>query len=144
MEKLVLSLGIIFSGLALGYVFQVLVQRKIVVLPYDIETIRKVLQKIVLLYITPITILASIWILNLDDLKLIVMPFIGGSALILGGVIAYFFARMLRLDRKQTGTYIVTGSFTNIGLMGGLLCFVFLGEHGYALMAFYKLFVQVI
>jgi len=144
MEKLVLSLGIIFLGLVLGYGFQILVHKKIVLPPYDIETIRKALQKIVLLYITPVTILASIWILNLDDLKLIALPFIGGSALILGGVVAYFFARMLRMDRKQTGTYIVTGSFTNIGLMGGLLCFVFLGEAGYALMAFYKLFVQVI
>lgn len=44
------------------------------------------------------------------------------------------------MSRKQTGAYIVSGGFTNIGSIGGLICFTFLGEAGFALVSFYKLF----
>jgi len=140
MEKFVFSLGIIFFGLALGYVIQALIHKRIIRLPYDIEIIRKTLQKVALLFFNPIAFLGAIWIVNLDDLKIIALPFIGISALVLGGFLALVFAKMLNMSRKQTGAYIVAGGFTNIGSIGGLLCFIFLGEAGFALMTFYKLF----
>ena len=140
MEKFVFSLGIILFGLALGYVLQILIHQKIIALPYDLETLRKTLQKIALLFFNPIAFLGAIWIINIDDLKIFAMPFIGISALVLGGFLALWFAKMLKMTRKQTGAYIVAGGFTNIGSIGGLLCFIFLGEAGYALMPFYKLF----
>lgn len=142
MEQFVFSLGIIFFGLALGYVIQILIHKKIITLPYDIEAIRKTLQKIALLFFNPIAFLGAIWIVNLDDLKIIALPFIGITALVLGGFVAFVFANMLKMSRKQTGAYIVGGGFTNIGSIGGLLCFIFLGEAGFALMPFYKLFEQ--
>ena len=36
------------------------------------------------------------------------------------------------------------GSFTNIGSIGALICYIFLGEEGFALVPVYKLFEQVI
>lgn len=36
------------------------------------------------------------------------------------------------------------GSFTNIGSIGALICYLFLGEEGFALVPVYKLFEQVI
>lgn len=140
MEKFIFSLGIIFFGLMLGYVLQVLIHRDILKLPYDIDTIRKILQKIALLFFNPITFIGTMWILDLSDFKIIALPFIGATALMLGGFLAFVFAKIMRMNRKQTGVYIVAGGFTNIGSIGGLLCFIFLGEVGYALVAFYKLF----
>lgn len=140
MEQFIFSLGIIFFGLALGYVIQNLINKNIIKIPWDIETIRKTLQKIALLFFNPIAFLGAVWIVNLNDLKLIALPFIGITALVLGGFLAFLFARMLRMSRKQTGAYIVAGGFSNIGSIGGWLCFIFLGEAGFALVTFYKLF----
>ena len=139
MEQFVFSLGIIFFGLALGYVVQILIHKKTITLPYDIETIRKTLQKIALLFFNPIAFVGAIWIVNLDDLKIIALPFIGITALVLGGILAFSFAKMLGMSRKQTGAYIVSGGFTNIGSIGAWICFTFLGEAGFALVPFYKL-----
>jgi len=33
--------------------------------------------------------------------------------------------------RNQAATFIVAGGFTNIGLIGGLVCYLFPGESGY-------------
>jgi len=140
LEKFVFSLGIIFFGLTMGYVIQTLINKDVIKIPYDIETIRKSLQKIALLFFNPVAFLGAVWIVSLDDLKLIALPFIGITALVLGGFLAFVFAQMLRMSRIQTGAYIVAGGFTNIGSIGGLLCFIFLGEAGFALVTFYKLF----
>ena len=140
MEKFVFSLGIIFWGLALGYAIQILIHKSIIKIPYDIGTLRKTLQKMALLFFNPVAFIGAIWIVNLDELKFIALPFIGITALVLGGFLAFWFAKMQKMSKKQTGAYIVAGGFTNIGSIGGLLCFIFLGEAGFALMPFYKLF----
>ncbi len=140
MEQFILSLSIIFFGLALGYAYQVLANKGVITSPFEIDTIRKTLQKIALLLFNPVAFLGAIWIVNLDDLKIFALPILGIAALTLGGVVAYGFAKMQNMSRKQTGSYIVGGGFTNIGSIGGLLCFILLGEAGFALMPFYKLF----
>ncbi len=139
MDSFVFSLGIISGGLALGYVTQILVNKKIITLPYDLETVRITFQKLAQLFFNPIAFMGAFWILDLDHLEFIAIPFIGAIALILGGLVAYWFAKILKLNRKQTGSYIISGGFSNIGSIGGLMCFVLLGEAGYAMMPFYKL-----
>jgi predicted permease len=47
------------------------------------------------------------------------------------------------LESKQTGAFFACGSFTNIGSVGALICFMFLGEKGFALVPIYKLFEEV-
>lgn len=140
MGNISFSLGIIFLGLALGYTIQVLVQKRIISLPFDIQTLRNGLQKIALLYLNPIIFLGAVWIINFDDLKIIILPFIGIFALALGGILALIFARLMKMSRNQTGAYVISGGFTNIGSIGGLICYTFLGEAGFALVSFYKFF----
>ena len=53
MEKLIFSLGLILSGLALGYVLQFLDRNQILSLPLPIANLRKLLQKIGLLFFMP-------------------------------------------------------------------------------------------
>jgi len=139
MEKYLFSFGIIFFGLLLGYSIQVLSHSNIPLFPFKIRSLRKTLQKIALLFINPITFIGAIWVVNLNDLKLIALPIIGITALVLGGFVALLFSKMQNMTREQTGAYIVAGGFTNIGSIGGLLCYIFLGEAGFALVSFYSL-----
>jgi predicted permease len=140
--KLIFSLGLVFFGLSMGYIVQRLVEGKRISLPLTIDALRKKLQKAALLFFNPVAILGATWIARLDDIRMIAFPFLGITALTLGGVLAFTAARMFRLNRKQTGAYIVSGGFTNIGSLGALLCFIFLGESGFALVPFYKLFEE--
>lgn len=140
MRNITFSLGIISLGLVLGYLIRLFVQKRIVHLPLDIETLRKWLQRIAILILDPIVYLGAVWIIDFTKLKIIVLPLIGILALLLGGSLALVLACWLKMSRKQTGAYIVSGGFTNIGLIGAFICFTFLGEAGFALASFYKLF----
>ncbi len=51
-------------------------------------------------------------------------------------------SRLLKLERKRTGSFFVCGAFSNVGDIGGLVCYLFLGEMGFALGSLYKLFVE--
>lgn len=143
MEKFIFSLAIIFGGLLIGYTYQILVRNQKIKSRIPTQTVRKAMQKAAFLFFNPIAFLGAVWIVRLDNLKVIMMPFIGITALALGGVLAYVFSRLMKLPRKQTGAYIVSGGFTNIGSIGGLICFTLLGEAGYALVSFYSLFEMI-
>ena len=137
------SFGIIIFGLALGYIFQTLVNRKLIKLPIPIDDLRKLLQKVALLFLNPVAIVGAIWMVSIKNVGLIALPFIGLFALLTGGVLALGAAHMLKLASKKTGALFGCGSFTNIGSIGALVCFVFLGEAGFALVAIYKLFEEL-
>jgi predicted permease len=144
MAKLVFSLSIISFGLALGYIIQILAQKGTIKLPITLEKLRKLLQKIALLFFNPIAFLGAIWIIKIDNLRIVALPFIGVFALLLGGVLALAAAKFFHLTRKEAGSLYTCGSFTNIGSIGGLVCFLFLGETGFAFVPFYKLFEEVV
>jgi predicted permease len=143
MSRFLTTLVLMFSALAVGYLVRVLVERRTLRLPFELPRIRKVLQTAVLLFSIPLTFLGAVWIVDLDNLKILALPFIEVFAILLGGVLAYGFARAQKLTRRQTGPYIVTGAFGNVGAMGGLICYMFLGEAAFALVGFYKLFEEL-
>lgn len=143
MEKLIFSFGVIFTGLATGYVIQILVRRGSLRLLLPIDDLRKLLQKIALLFVMPVTVLGAIWIVNIRDLSIAALPFIGFGAITLGMLLAFAAARLLRLPPRKTGALIPCGSFTNIGAVGALICFMFLGEKGFALVPVYKIFEEL-
>jgi len=140
MGRLLFSVSLVVFGIGTGYLIQVLVQKGVFSLP--IEDTRKRLQKAALLFFNPVAILGATWVARINDVKIAALPFLGLTALFTGGCLAYAAARMLALSRKQTGAYIVCGGFTNIGSLGALFCFMFLGEQGFALVPFYKLFEE--
>jgi hypothetical protein len=143
MNKLLYSFGIIFFGLALGVTIQVLHQNGRLQLPLSIVDLRKLLQKTALLGLHPVAIVGAIWIVRVKDPGLIALPFVGFSALFIGGLLALGAACILRMEPKKTGALFCCGSFTNIGSVGSLVCFIFLGEAGFALVPIYKLFEDV-
>ncbi len=76
MEKLIFSLGLILSGLLLGYAIQFLNRNEIVPLPLPLAELRKLLQKTGLLFFMPISFLAAVWIIPFENLQVILLPVI--------------------------------------------------------------------
>jgi hypothetical protein len=87
-------------------------------------------------------ILGVVWVLDLRHIEIAAFPFWGPSALLIGGLAAFWASKAFKMRPQQTGSYVVCGGFTNIGSLGALFCFMFLGEAGFALVPFYKLFEE--
>lgn len=143
MNKIFFSFGILLFGLALGYAIQILVNRGVLKLPLQIGRLRLLLQKVALLFCNPVAILGAVWIVNIRNVTLLALPFLGFFALLIGGLLALGSAKLLKLEPRKTGALIPCGSFTNNGAIGALICFVFLGEKGFALVPIYKLFEEI-
>lgn len=144
MGKHVFSISLVVLGIGIGYLIQILVQKKVLVLPLPIDDLRRKLQKAALLFFNPVAIIGATWMTDIHDIKIAALPFMGMAALFTGGGLAYAASRLWRFNRKQTGAYIVCGGFTNIGSLGALFCFIFLGESAFALVPFYKLLEELI
>jgi len=134
------SLGLIATGLSIGYLYRNKNPHGTAQSEQEINQLRRRLQVSALLFVNPIAFGGAIWALDLGDLRIMTLPFLGAFAIILGGVLAYFAAKAMKLSRKQTGVLVTCGSFTNIGSIGSLVTFILLGEQAVALMPFYKLF----
>lgn len=143
MSKLIFSLAIILFGLSLGYGIQVLVGRGVLSLPVPLDRLRKALQKTALLFLNPVAIVGALWVVNIESIRLAALPFNGLLAILAGGALALAAARLLQLEPRKTGAMYGCGSFTNIGSIGALVCFIFLGEQGFALVPIYKIFEEL-
>jgi hypothetical protein len=142
-SMLLYSFGIILSGLLLGYAAQVLAVRGLIRLPVSTDTLRKGLQRTALLFVNPVAIVGATWIVSIRDAALVALPFVGLFAIVTGGALALGAARLLHLPPKKTGALFCCGSFTNIGSIGALVCYLFLGEPGFALVPIYKIFEEL-
>jgi hypothetical protein len=144
MTKLLFTLGVIAAGLGFGYGLQRLAVSGRIRLPIPLANLRRLLQKIGLLFFMALSFMGAVWIIRVESLKIAALPLLGAFILLAGGGLAVVAARVLGLDRKQTGSFFACGSFSNIGSIGALAVFMFLGERGFALMALYKLFEEVV
>lgn len=143
MSKFIYSFSLILFGLFLGYGIQVLVNSGRITLAMTTDQLRKLLQRIALLFLNPVAIIGAVWAVNMESGRIAALPFVGLFALVAGGVLSLGFARLLKLEPRKKGAMFCCGSFTNIGSIGALICFVFLGEAGFALVPIYKLFEEV-
>jgi len=143
MSKLIFSFAIILFGLALGYGIQVLVNRNAICLPIPLDRLRKVLQRTALLFVNPVAIVGALWVVNIESIRLAALPFNGLFSILAGGALALGAAKLLQLEPRKTGAMYGCGSFTNIGSIGALVCFIFLGEQGFALVPIYKIFEEL-
>ena len=141
--KLLTSFTVILAGLLLGYAIQVLAARGIIRLPLPVDSMRKGLQRSALLFVNPVAIVGATWIVSIRDAALAALPLVGLFAIVTGGVLALGAARILHLPPKKTGALFCCGSFTNIGSIGALVCYVYLGEPGFALVPIYKIFEEL-
>ncbi len=144
MAKFIQSFSIIFLGLATGYLFKRMVDRRIIPIGEALaETLRAVVQKYTLLLINPIILCGAVWSLDLSDRRTLAFPLVGLFALILGSLSGFLGSRLLALPPEKAGVYVTCSSFTNIGSIGGLILFMLVGEAGFALLPFYKLLEEL-
>ena len=141
--KLLTSFAVILAGLAAGYAVQVLATRGLIRLPAPVDALRKGLQRAALLFLNPVAIAGATWIVTIRDPALAALPLVGLFAIVSGGVLALGAARLLRLPPRRTGAFFCCGSFTNIGSIDALVCYLYLGEPGFALVPIYKIFEEL-
>lgn len=143
MGKMLFSLAMIATGLIVGRSlrwFETKIRKST---NQDLPKYIVVIRTIVLLGLNPLIVMSSFWILSLNDAKLFSLPILGFCALALGGIFSLIASKLLKHDKKKTGAMFVSGSFTNLGTFGGLICFAFFGEKSFALVALYKLFEEL-
>lgn len=144
LERLALTLAIIFISLGLGYLCKHLTENgKLPFGPNFLVLLRKRLQVCAILGLMPFSAMLSLWGLANPGLGLFALPLLGLASYVWGGALAIFAARMLKLGRTQTGSFYCCGTFTNIAAVGGLVCLLFLGEDSIALVALYRLLEEI-
>lgn len=140
MNRLLLTLGIIFASLVAGYLFQRRADAGKVRLSEErMAALRQRMQRIALFGFIPLSAMLSLWGLPSPDTRLLALPLLGLCAWVWGGLLSLLFAKWLRLDRAQTGALYCCCTFTNIGAVGALVAVVFYGEGAIALVALYRL-----
>lgn len=144
MINLLLSLLLINCGLLTGYVLQHWLRNQRKCREAVITTLRKRLQKVGLLGLLPFSFMLAVWIVTLQDSRLITLPFLGAAILLLGGLLALVLARILKKDARAAGTLYCCGSFTNTGSIGGVVSFALLGETGFGYLVIYKMFEELV
>jgi predicted permease len=144
MRGILFSLLVIFLGLSSGYAFQRIVVSTGSSDRISLGEIRRVVQLIVLMVLIPITTAGSFWIAPLKNIGIAALPFLGAFAVLFGGFLAYMIALFTGMSREQRAVFSVSGGFTNMGSLGGLVVFILLGEAGFALVAFYQIFEKFV
>lgn len=139
MDRLLLTLGIIFVSLAAGYAFRHAVTTGRVRLSEGTLILaRQRLQTAAVFVLIPISAMLSLWGLPSPDTRLLALPCWAlppGS----GAAPSRCSSPLAQLDGPRPGSLYCCGTFTNIGAVGSLVCVLFLGESAIALVALYRL-----
>ncbi|MEH6452388.1 MAG: AEC family transporter [Psychromonas sp.] len=92
----------------------------------------------------PLSVLLAVWQLDIQSWLLAWLPFFGLIFLISGFLIGWLVSKLFKLSDIQHAVVAPAGSFTNIGAVGALVVFVYLGETGLAMLPLFKLFEEVV
>jgi predicted permease len=144
MQKLIFSLGLIVFGLISGYFLQLIIRDKVDQHDLLLRWLRKSLQRFAMLGLMPVAFIGAFWIIPFGDRRITLLPIVGSSMLLLGGVLGLGAANLLKRTGSQKSVMFCCGSFSNIASFGGLTSFYFFGEKGFALLALYKLFQEFV
>ncbi len=144
MSRILYSFSVIAFGLLLGYGVRLASERGLLRLRCSMPALRAFLQRLALLGLSPFTFVGALWAVEIREPRLALLAGIGAFCHLFGGLAGAALARLYRLERPQAGAMFCCGFFTNIGAIGGLVTFVFLGEAGYAYVPLFKLLEDVV
>jgi len=144
MKPILSSFALIASGLLFGYGIRRLFEKGFLGPDERLGRIRSFLQRLVLLGLGPLTFVGALWIVEIREPKIALLALIGAFCHIFGGAAAAAGARLFRMAPPQAGAFFCCGFFTNVGAIGGLVIFLFLGEEGYAMMPLFKLLEELV
>ncbi|RKF21528.1 hypothetical protein DBZ36_02445 [Alginatibacterium sediminis] len=137
LHALLFTIAVIVSGFTLGQILQFKY-------PQHQRTLSLLFTRIALVFAIPLSLFSAMWQLPDLDPSLLKLPIVGLLTIASGGVLAWIVAGKLKLNSEQKGALIPVGTFMNIGAVGSLCVYLFLGESGLALVPIYKLFEELI
>lgn len=135
MDRLLLSLCLIFISLAAGYA----VQHLLCPSRPRLETVRRRLQSFAVFCLIPCSAMLSLWGLPMPDARLLALPLLGLLSWIWGGFLSIQIARRLHLEPTRSGSFYCCGTFSNLGAVGALVSVLFFGEKAIAITALFRL-----
>jgi len=136
---------VIIVGTFSGYLFQKIIDKKNWMNSESKKNASIFLQKLGMLWLISITYIGSLWIFEIESLtKVISLPFVGAVSTIIGGYSAVIIARYYKYQHIDVGSMFSCGYFANNVTLGGMICFFFLGEPGYALVPIFTFFIRLL
>lgn len=103
------------------------------------------LQKFGMIWLISITYIGSLWIFEINSLvEIISLTLVGAVTTIAGGIFAVLLAKYQKYNQIDVGSFFSCGFFSNIASLGGMICFFYLGEEGYALVPIFTFFMRLL
>ncbi|MFW6148799.1 MAG: hypothetical protein ACOC6D_02945 [Atribacterota bacterium] len=134
---------ILIAGTFSGYFCQKLIEKNHWLSSESKKELTIFLQKLGMIWVLSITYIGSLWIFKIESIvEIISMPFVGVISTITGGFFAVMIAKYHHLNRIDTGSMFSCGYFSNNVTLGGMICFFYLGEEGYALVPIYTFLMR--
>lgn len=134
---------VLIIGTSSGYLFRKFTIKYQWLTPDSLKRIIIFLQKLGMIWLISITYIGSLWIFKIENLVgIISLPFVGAISIIAGGVYAVMISKFNHYNSIDTGSMFSCGFFANTMSLGGMICFYYLGEEGYALVPIYTFFMR--
>ena len=131
----------IFLVILLGFLTGQILYRKA---STNLDKIKLFTTFLAMRFTIPLSVMLAIWQLELQSWSLIWLPIIGSAILLSGFSIGWLVSKSFRLPGIQRAVVAPAGAFTNIGAIGSLVVFVYLGESAFALVPLFKLLEEFI
>jgi hypothetical protein len=130
--RLAVSLGLFLGSMAIGW----WLHRRGVMTP----TRAAKLVRFIVKGPSPIVLCLSFWRMNLRHVEPWLLPVTGLLVAASTLLPAYWYARQAKLSRSQTGSFLTSAFFSNLGYLGAFTAFALFGEEAYALCVLYFTF----
>lgn len=131
--SLLKTFSVLIFGTLSGYIFKKICRDNNWISHDNIKKLAIFLQKLGMIWLMSITYVGSLWTFQIDSIfEIITLPLVGGLTTITGGALAVILAKYRNYDRIDTGSLFSCGFFANTVSLGGMICFFYLGEAGYA------------
>jgi predicted permease len=135
---------VIIIGTFSGYLCQKIIDKNNWFSPDSKKNLSVFLQKLGMLWLISITYIGSLWIFEIESLtEIFSLPFVGGISTVVGGYFAVIIAKYYKYNRIDIGSMFSCGYFANTVTLGGMICFFYLGEEGYALVPIFTFFMRL-
>ncbi|WYP25748.1 hypothetical protein NSQ54_15695 [Alkalihalobacillus sp. FSL W8-0930] len=136
-------MSVIVLGLIIGVLLRMMADKQYTPSWFPLSQFLFYCIRIVLLGMNPIILIGAFWSAELTDGHLVFLPLLGVLTIVLGGLFGILLSKVFLLNRKQTGSMFVTGSFINLGTFGSLFCVMLLGEKSLAYVAMFRLLEEL-
>ena len=136
---------VLVVGIFSGYLFQKLIDKNHWITLKSKKEISIFLQKLGMIWFVSVTYIGSLWIFKIESIiEIISMPFVGAVSTITGGFFAVIIAKYYHYNRIDIGSMFTCGYFANNVTLGGMVCFFYLGEEGYALVPIFTFLIRLL